>query len=269
MLERIVSLEPSVTATLIALGQKQRLVAVTRYCSRLADVEGLPQLETTWSVKAEDVAALKPDIVIAATPYQAGKIDELLKAKLNVMCLYPESLNDVYDHVIWLGRLCDVSSKAEDIVSEMKSTFADLQTQAADKPTRRVYIENWPKPMMNAVPWIAELVELLGGEVVPKPPHGRQVTEQEVIEANPEVIILNWAGMDKMDTAKVLGRDGWENVTAIQTSKVVAVNEIYLNAPGPNLTEGGRELFRAMYGMVHSGSDSFLTKTEQRLFVFI
>lgn len=47
MLERIVSLEPSITVTLIALGQRARLVAVTRYCHRLVDVTGLPQLETT------------------------------------------------------------------------------------------------------------------------------------------------------------------------------------------------------------------------------
>lgn len=254
MLERIVSLEPSVTATLIALGQRHRLVAVTRYCSRLADVEGIPQLETTWSVKANDVAALKPDIVIAATPYQAGKVDELLKAKLNVLCLYPNTLNDVYNHVIWLGRLCDASSKAETIVSEIKDTLADLQKQAAGKPKLRVYVENWPQPMMNTVPWIAEMVELLGGEVVPAPPHGRQVTEQEVMEADPQLIILNWAGMDtdKMDRGKVLGRKGWEDMSAIRSERVVIVNEIFLNAPGPNLAEGGRELYRAMYEEEHN-----------------
>lgn len=83
MLERIVSLEPSITATLIALGQRRRLVAITRYCHRLVDVTDLPQLETTWSVKAGEIAALKPDSVIAATPYRAGKIDALLQAGLN------------------------------------------------------------------------------------------------------------------------------------------------------------------------------------------
>lgn len=247
MLERIVSLEPSVTASLIALGQKHRLVAVTRYCRRLADVEGIPQLETTWSVNANEVASLEPDLVIAATPFRAGKVDELLKTKLNVLCLYPQTLNDVYNHLIWLGRLCDVSSKAQELVSEMKATLADLQKQAAEKPKQRVYVETWPSPATrNAEPWVVEIVELLGGEAVPTPA-GRQVTEQEVIEADPEVIILNWAGMDQMDVEKVLSREGWEHVSAVRYKKVVAVNEIFLNAPGPNLAEGGRELYRAMY----------------------
>lgn len=247
MLERIVSLEPSVTATLVALGQKSRLVAVTRYCSRLVDgLDGIPQLETTWSVKADDIAALNPDLVIAATPYQAGKVDSLLKAKLNVFCLYPETLKDVYDNIMWIGRLCNATSKAEDIVTKMKDTFADLQRQAAGKPKQRVFVEMWPEPLMNGVPWISEMVELLGGEVVPAP-HGRQVTDEEVIEADPEVIVVCWAGKNKMDTDKVLGRKGWENMSAVRSGKVVEVKEIFLNAPGPNLADGGRELYRAMY----------------------
>ena len=223
-------------------------MAVTRYCNRLADVKGIPQLETTWSVKADEVAALEPDLVVAATPYREGKVDELLKAKLNVLCLYPQSLDDVYNHLIWLGRLCDVSTKAEKIVSDLKAAFEDLQEKASGKPKQRVYVETWPEPLMNGAPWIAEIVELLGGEVVPKP-HGRQVSEQEIIEADPEVIILNWAGMDssKMQPGKVLGRAGWESVSAVKTKRVIAVSEIFLNAPGPNLGEGGRELYRAMY----------------------
>jgi ABC-type Fe3+-hydroxamate transport system substrate-binding protein len=70
-----------------------------------------------------------------------------------------------------------------------------------------VYVEEWPKPLINAAPWIAEIVALLGSQVVPQPP-GRQVSEQEVIEADPELIILNWAGMDKIEPEKVLNRAG-------------------------------------------------------------
>ncbi len=244
------SLEPSVTASLIALGQGHRLVAVTRYCRRLVPnlPAEIPQLEPTWSIQAKEVAALQPDLVIAGIPYGAGKVDELLKAKLNVFCLYPQTLNDVYNHLIWLGQLCDASSEAQEVILEIKTTFEDLSKRAAEQPKLRVYVETWPTPATrNAEPWIVEIVELLGGEAVPTPP-GRSVTEEEVIEADPEVIIVNWAGVEKMDVERVLKRKGWENVSAIRTKKVVAVNEIVLNAPGPNLAEGGRELYRAMYG---------------------
>ncbi len=246
MMERIVSLEPSITATLVALGQRRRLVAVTRYCHRLVDVAGLPQLETTWSVKAEAVAALAPDLVIAATPYQAGRVDELLKARLNVLCLYPQTLADVYQHITWLGRLCEASGWAETLVGQMQAGLAELQDQARGKPRQRVYVEEWPKPLINAAPWIAEIVALLGSEVVPGPP-GRQVDEQEVIDADPEVIILNWAGLEKIDPARVMGRPGWEGISAVRAGRVMAVDEILLNAPGPNLVDGARQIWKALY----------------------
>jgi hypothetical protein len=127
MFERIVSLEPSVTAMLVALGQRRRLVAVTHYCQRLVDVGDLPQLEPTWSVEAGEVAALAPDLVIAGVPYRAGQVDELLKARLNVLCLYPNSLADVYAHITWLGRLCGVPERADAVVRHMQSELAALQ----------------------------------------------------------------------------------------------------------------------------------------------
>lgn len=206
----------------------------------------LPQLETTWSVKADEVVALAPDLVIAATPYRAGKIDEILKAGLDVLCLYPHTLADIYKHIGWLGRLCDASDQADALVKQMQTDLADLSRRAEDRPRPRVYVEAWPKPLMNAAPWIAEIVERLGGQVVPQPP-GRQVAAQEVIEADPEVIILNWAGVDKIDLAQVLNRAGWETVSAVQAGRVVAVNEILLNAPGPHLVEGAREVWQALY----------------------
>lgn len=185
MLSRIVSLEPSVTATLVDLGQRGRLVGVSRYCHRLVDVAGLPELDTVWSVKADEVVALSPDLVIAATPYQAGRVDELLKARLNVLCLYPQSLADVYAHIHWLGRLCGVSGWAVSLVSQMQMELAELQRQAQGYPRRRVYVEEWPRPFINGAPWIAEIVELLGGEFVPKPA-GRKVEEAELIVADPD-----------------------------------------------------------------------------------
>jgi iron complex transport system substrate-binding protein len=246
MLERIVSLEPSVTATLIALGQRHRLVSVTRHCHRLVDVGNLPQLDTTWSVKADAIAPLAPDLVVAATPYQAGSVDELLRAHLNVLCLYPQTLADVYVHIRWLGCLCDVSDRADALVAVMQAGLAALQVAAQGKPHQRVYVEGWPQPLISAAPWIAEIVEVLGGEVVPQPA-GRQVDEPEVIRGDPQVIILNWAGMENIDPASVISRPGWERIDAVRDGRVVAVNEILLNAPGPNLVEGALQVWGALY----------------------
>jgi len=245
-LERIVSLEPSITATLVALGQQHRLVAVSRHCGRLADVSGLPQLGTTWSVDAEEVAALLPDLVLAATPYQAGVIDALLRRKLNVLCLYPQTLSDVYAHMLWIGRLCEAADEANEMVAAIKSTLASLSAAAKGMDAQRVYVETWPAPMINAAPWVAELVNVLGGQSVPDPP-GRRVTPQEVMAADPQAILLAWADVNPGNVEQVRGRPGWEQISATRTGRIVVLDEILVNAPGPNLVQGAREIWRALY----------------------
>jgi iron complex transport system substrate-binding protein len=246
-LDRIVSLEPSATATLIALGQRARLVAVSRYCGRLVDVTGLPQLGTTWSVDADEVAALSPDLVLAGIPYQAGIIDSLLRQKLNVLCLYPQTLADVYAHIGWIGRLCGAAPEAESLVKKIESHLAALSAAANTAEVRRVYVETWPDPTMNAAPWVAEIVNLLGGRSVPEP-SGRQVTLDEIREADPQVILLAWAGIDVPDDAEhVRSRPGWETISAVRSGSVVVLNEILVNVPGPNLGEGAAEIWRALH----------------------
>lgn len=250
-LNRIVSLEPSVTATLFALGQQARLVAVSEWCDQLVEVGDRPRLSSTWSAAPEDIAPLSPDLVIGSVPYRAETITNLLQAKLNVLCLYPERLADVYRHIAWLGRLTDATEEAKQVINQMEAEFNDIRRQAAELDRPRVYVEMWPKPPMSGPGWVAELVEIAGGQFVPARP-GRTITDEEIREADPEVIVVAWAGVADPPLERVTQRPGWEQVGG----RVVAVDEIYLNAPGPNLAEGARLLATAIHPRVSENSDA-------------
>jgi iron complex transport system substrate-binding protein len=245
-LNRIVSLEPSVTATLFAVGRGERLVAVSEWCERLVDVGDLPRLPSTWSAKPEEIAALEPDLVVASVPYRAETIVELLRAGLNVLCLSPQRLADAYAHILWLGRLTDAADEAQRVVAEMQAQFEAIRRQVAGLPRPRVYVEMWPKPPMSGPGWVAELVEIAGGEFVPQRP-GRQVTDEEMRRADPQVIVVAWTGVADPPLERVLERPGWESITAIREGRVVAVDEIALNAPGPNLARAARLLVEAIH----------------------
>jgi len=188
-LTRIVSLEPSVTATLFALGQAHRLVAVSAYCSRLVDVGERPQLPPTWSARPSEIAALEPDLVIASVPYRVEAVAGLLQSGLDVLCLYPKRLADVYAHIGWLGRLTGAEETARHVVADMQATFDTIRRQAAARSRPRVYVEMWPKPPMSSPRWVAELVEMAGGTFVPANP-GRTVTTEEIAAADPQAIIV-------------------------------------------------------------------------------
>ena len=246
MPNRIVSLEPSVTATLFAVGRQDRLVAVSEWCERLVDVGDLPRLPSTWSAKPEDIVALEPDLVVASVPYRADTIVDLLRAGLNVLCLYPKRLADAYAHILWLGRLTDAADAAERVVAEMQAEFETIRQRVVGRPRPRVYVEMWPKPPMSGPEWVAELVEIAGGTFVPERP-GRQVTDDEMRRADPEIIVVAWTGVADPPLERVLRRSGWESITAVREGRVVTVDEIMLNAPGPNLAQAARLLAEVIH----------------------
>ena len=246
---RIVSLEPSVTATLFALNRQHLLAAVSEHDHRLLGEEALgslPRVPCTWSVKAKDVLPLNPDLVIASVPFREQSLSELLKAGLDVLALYPERLGSIYGNIRLLAALTDAREEGERVISEMERTFARLRETFSSKPHTRVYMEIWPRPLMNGPAWHVDLVNLVAGEFVPPGP-GRQLKEQEILEADPEVIVVAWPGVENQPLEKVYARPGWENVTAIKKGRVVSIPEIWINVPGPNLARGAEMLAEAIW----------------------
>jgi len=235
---RIVSLEPSVTAILYALGQQERVLAVSKYCERLVAVGDKPRLAPTWTADAPAISALDPDLVIAAVPYRSESINALVQARFDVLLLYPQCLQDVYAHILWLGRLCEASDRAQALAAEMQSAFQALRSDST-RPRLRVYYEVWPHPLIGAPGWVADLIDLVGEQCMPA---NAPVSESDILAADPEVIIVAWPGVEPQRPDAVLQRPGWEQIAAVRHRRVVAVNEILLNAPGPNLVQGAREL---------------------------
>jgi len=245
-LGRIVSLEPSVTAIISALGRADLLVGVSTWCDRLVDVGDRARLGTTWCANADEIKALEPDLVIASVPYRAVSVSELLKAGLDVLCLYPQQLSDVFAHIITLGRLTEAQQEAEALVASMRSSLKAIRDQTRSLAHPRVYVEIWNDPLMSASPWVAELVHAAGGQFVPPSP-GRHVSAQEVLTADPQIIIIAWAGIADPSPDEVARRPGWDRLTAIREGKVFVIDEMMVNVPGPNLVRGAQLLLSCLH----------------------
>ncbi|NDJ54320.1 MAG: ABC transporter substrate-binding protein [Chloroflexi bacterium] len=247
MIERIVSLEPSITRTLIDLEQRKKLVGVSPYCSRVADVAGIAEVESTWSVDAATVAALEPDLVIGGVPFGAGKVDDLLRAGLQVLCLNPKSLTDVHRAITLIGAVSGAADAALRQIAAMKERLAERAADAAQSGwLPRVYVEIWPKPMMTATWWGKEIVEALGAEFVPGEPQ-QQLDDERLFDIDPDVIIAAWAGAAQINTDRIIKRAGWDRLTAVQNGRVHAVDEVMINAPGTNLGAGIDALYRTIW----------------------
>src|SRR5713101_3008751 len=184
---RIVSLAPSATSILCAIGAKRNLVGVTKWCADVAPVGKLPKLGDCWHMDSvNEILRLKPTLVIGSVPYKQEMVAKLLEQPFTFLAMNPRTLAGVEADILMLGGL------AKRVVSRMRREFAAISKRMKFVEKRpRVYCEAWSNPRISSPPWVAELVRIAGGEMVL--PAGQRVTEEQVAEARPDEIVLAWA----------------------------------------------------------------------------
>jgi iron complex transport system substrate-binding protein len=254
---RIVSLAPSATSIVCALGAKKRLVGVTRWCKDVAPVAGLPTFGDCWRCDTTGVARLKPDLVIGSVPYNPEVVSGLLGHGLTVLAMNPRTLADIFSDILMLGRLLGRERQAKRVVQRMQARF-DRVVAARGRIGRRprVYVEVWANPFIVAPPWVEEMVTLAGGRFVPRG-GGRKVTQQEVLAARPEIVILAWAARGlNVDTRKVLRRAGWGQVPAFRRGQVYLVSDETVNTPSPVAADGLERLARIIHPEIFGAPDA-------------
>jgi iron complex transport system substrate-binding protein len=250
---RIVSLAPSATSILVALGERKLLAGVSKWCVDVApEVSDLPRVGDCWSLDPESVVSLKPTLVIGSVPYKQETVAKLLEHPLTFLAMNPRSLADVEADIYLLGAIVCRSAAARKLVAKMRAEFSAIRKQAdralrsANGKRPRVYCEAWPHPRIASPPWVAELVETAGGTMAV--PAGKRVSDAQVAEAQPDVIILAWAATGgKSDPQQALDVAAWQTVPAILNRKVFTVRDELLNTPGPPLVAGAHELMRLIH----------------------
>jgi iron complex transport system substrate-binding protein len=245
---RIVSLAPSATSIFCALGARRLLVGVTKWCCDVADVRGLPQVGDCWHMDSvADIVALRPTLVIGSVPYKQETVAKLLEQRLNFLAMNPRTIQDIHGDIRLLGRIAQEAACAERLIRAFKAGLTDLQkrTKRLRRDRLRVYCEAWPNPRISSPPWVAEVVEICGGEMVL--PAGEKVSEEQVAKARPDVIVLAWAATgEKSDPEQTYKVAAWEDVPAIRDRRVHIVRDEFLNTPGPPLMRGALELWKLL-----------------------
>jgi iron complex transport system substrate-binding protein len=255
---RIACLQPSATVILASVGELDRVVACTKYC-----VDVVPELRTevrsaqrlivadSWTSKASEILAAKPDLVIASVPYQEAAVVEILKAGIRFLGLAPRTLNDIYTDIALIAGCVgagerDVNERGAKVISDMQQAIAEVRRQTATLPRKRVFCEEWGKPIIESQAWVAELVQAAGGDFLGKP--GAQCSAQEIARMDPEVIIAAWCGAgDRVPLAKIVSGRGWSDTVAARNSQVYCISDELLNTPAPTLVAG----LRALAGAIH------------------
>jgi iron complex transport system substrate-binding protein len=261
---RIVSLLPSATEILFALGLDKEIVGVSHECDFPAAARGrrvvihsrLPhdaspleidrlvreycsRGESLYSVDAVALAELEPDLIItqdlcqvcAASPDDLATTLAGFEVPPEVLCLNPQDLGDVWRDILWVGEDTRRGHEAEALLGKIGTRLGELENQLQVIEHRpRVAILEWLQPFYVGGHWVPEMIEIAGGKDVlgKKRTPSFRVTAEEVIDAAPEILLIAQCGYDAKQARDEYNAmtfpEEWSAIPAVRNSRVYAVD---------------------------------------------
>jgi iron complex transport system substrate-binding protein len=251
---RIVSLVPSVTEILFALGAEERLVGVTDFCDFPPEARRKPRVGGMVAPSLEAIVALRPDVVaLTSAGNRQETFEQLRRVRVPVYQVAPESVEAVLTAIVRLGELTGRTEAGLALADALRRRIQDVAARVAPLARPRVLYVLWPDPLMvpgrGAV--ISELIRLAGGDSVTAdvPEAYSRYSAEAAIAKGPQVIFLARHGSAKGSSATgdPMVRDKWErfgNVPAIGTGRLHAVDGNLLHRYGPRMVDGLEMLAR-------------------------
>jgi iron complex transport system substrate-binding protein len=210
-------------------------------------VRCLPRIGPDLGVDVERVRRLNPDLVLTSltVPGHERIVEALQAAHLPLLVMEPVSLEDVYGDIIRIANALGVGERSRELTARMRAHTVS----AAPSGTRpRILIEWWPKPVIvpGRFSWVSDMIERAGAT---NPWSNRDckstpLTDDEVIAAAPDAIVLSWCGIapGKVRPDIVRRRASWHATHAVAHGHIFCVPEAWLGRPGPRLSDGMRQL---------------------------
>ena len=239
--QRIISLLPSLTETVCALGACNRLVGIDRYSNWPESIAQLPRMGGGIDPNIESIIALKPDLVLMAG--SARGIERLKSLGLTVLTLEPKNYADVQLALGVVGKALGVPSKDSDRV--WRDINAQVEEISKSVPqyakAQRVYFEVSPVPFgAGENSFIGETLQKLGAKNILPEAMGLfpQVSPEFVVRAQPDIIMVGDSNL-----SDIQARPGWTNLSAIRTGRVctfTSKESDVLVRPGPRMVEASR-----------------------------
>ncbi|WP_028777860.1 ABC transporter substrate-binding protein [Shimazuella kribbensis] len=244
--ERIISLVPSNTEILFAIGAGQKVVGVTTNDDYPKEVKSLPKVGD-MTINAEKVVAQKPDIIFASMLNGKETIDKLKKLGLTVFVLDANSIKGVYQSIDLAGQVTNQLNQSDQLIGKMEQeklkVFREV-AQAKKNKLVKVWIESDPSLYTAGKGTLLnELITIAGGDNVAKNIAGwPQISSEQVVKWNPDVIVSMYG-----DTSVIKNRAGWSTVNAVKEKKIISIDPNIISRPGPRIIEAMQQLAKTFY----------------------
>ena len=262
---KIISMAPSTTEIVFALGLDEKVVGVDSYSDYPYDFSAWIAAGNMTSVgdfsnpNMEVVASLEPDLILATGGVQAETVGTLRDLGYKVLVLNPSNINGVLMNIELIGNATGKTAEAKALINDITSRMdavVNKVANAASKP--KVYYETWYDPTSlwtaGAKAWQNELIEKAGGVNIfaDQQLDYFQSSAEAVIERNPDVILVPQEGMGKgepfwVSLDAVKARPGWSSISAVQNDRVVTVDSNTIARAGPRVADILEDLAEAFH----------------------
>lgn len=234
---RIVCLTEETVETLYLLGEQDRVVGVTGYAVRPPEVrKEKVRVGAFTSADIPKILSLNPDLVLTFSDLQADIAAELISKGIDVHAFNQRSVEGILSMISMIGSLVGASKKSEELISGYAKKLETLRKK--ERKLIKVYIEEWDEPMISGILWFSELVQIAGGVDVFSDKSknidakSRILEPEEVIKANPDVIIASWCGK-KVRKEKIAARRNWKSIPAVKNDLIFEIKSPLILQPGP------------------------------------
>lgn len=247
--ERIISIAPNITETIVALNAQDRLVGRTEFCDYPESVSSIESIGTLQEPNIEKIAELKPDIVIASTHFKKESLEKLEQLDIKVVVLYgEESFDGVYETIEKVSKVIGEEEAGNKIVTDMKSKVENVLNKVKDAKKPAVYyvvgFGQYGDYTSGKDTFIAQLIDMAGGTNAANDVEGWKYSVEKLVEKNPDILICSKFFDSK---AGIIKTNGYKDLTAVKEGKLFEIDNNLLDRQGPRLAEGLEELAKIIH----------------------
>lgn len=250
---RIVSLAPSLTETLYAVGAGDAVVGVTDYANYPPEVKMKPSVGGGINPNMEMIVTLKPDlVVISADANRWDTLTQLEQLQIPVYGVKPRGVAGVFTSIAKIGEVVGRQHEAERVITEMRRRMATVSQRVENRPRPKVLYAVWIDPLVVAGQQtvIHDLIQIAGGINVVREPGFPRYSLEEVFVDAPDVIVLALDGGVPEDREVLRHLPGWSELRAVREGAVRVVDANLMNRPGPRIVDA----VEVLAGLLHPAS---------------
>jgi len=252
--QRIVCLTEESTELIYLLGEEDRIVGISGFTVRPEKArKEKPKVSLFTEASIQKILDLKPDLVIGFSDIQADIAQELIKQGVTVWINNHRSILEIKRMIFQLGSILGKVEEAQLLLAQYDKRITEIQKQVSLYPIRpRVYFEEWYDPLITGIQWVSEIIELAGGIDVYESNRYSSLAkdrivehQEEIIEKNPDIILASWCGK-MFKKKKLIAREGWERIKAVQNDEIHEIDSAIILQPGPAALSNGLEAIHSI-----------------------